>query len=119
MASQMGSSPAGGAASDSATSQSEAAAMENVSVVKGGPAQQGGTVARGPAAGAPGPHPSFHGRRISWIAVAIMMVGFLVGGLAMIFGGGGPIWWLFWVGAGISVLGLLIMLATNTFEDWY
>jgi hypothetical protein len=119
MASQMESGSAGGAASDSATSQSEAAAMENVSVVKGGPAQQGGTVAHGSPVGAPGPYPSYHGRRISWIAVTIMMVGFLVGGLAMVFGSGGPIWWLFWVGAGVTVLGLLVSLATNTFEDWY
>jgi hypothetical protein len=66
-----------------------------------------------------GPYPAFHGRTISWVAVSIMMVGFLVGGLALVVGHGGPLWWMFWTGVGISVLGLLAMLATNTFEDWY
>lgn len=66
-----------------------------------------------------GPHAAFHGRTISWVAVSIMVVGFIVGGLALIVGHGGSIWWLFWTGVGISVLGLLVMMATNTFEDWY
>ncbi len=57
---------------------------------------------------------------MSWVAVTIMVIGFVVGGLAMVTGGhGGPVWWMFWTGAGIAVLGLLISLATNTFEDWY
>ena len=66
-----------------------------------------------------GPHPTFHGRPVSWVAVSIIMAGFLIGGLALIFGHHGPTWWLFWVGVGASVLGILITLATNTFEDWY
>ena len=66
-----------------------------------------------------GPHPSYHGRRVSWVAVGMMTVGFLVGGLALIFGSHGPTWWLFWVGAGITAVGLLTSIATNTFEDWY
>jgi hypothetical protein len=37
----------------------------------------------------------------------------------MVFGHHGPIWWLFWVGAALAAAGLLISLATNTFEDWY
>ncbi len=110
---------ADGAASDSVTSQSEAA-MQDVSVAPGGSAEPGGAVAHGTPASTPVPYPSYHGRRISWIAVSIMMVGVLVGGLAMVVGGGGgPIWWLFWTGAGVTALGLLISLATNTFEDWY
>jgi glycerol-3-phosphate acyltransferase PlsY len=48
-----------------------------------------------------------------------MVAGFIIGGLAMVFGHGGPIWWLFWVGSGVAVLGLLLSLATNMFEDWY
>ncbi len=47
------------------------------------------------------PHP-FHGRPVSWVAVSIIMVGFLVGGLALVFG---PTWWLFWVGPGLAALG--------------
>jgi len=64
-------------------------------------------------------HPSFHGRTVSWVAVSIIMAGFLVGGLAMILGHGGPIWWLFWTGVALAVIGLLASVATNTFEDWY
>ncbi|HET9893611.1 MAG TPA: hypothetical protein VFQ44_01510 [Streptosporangiaceae bacterium] len=66
-----------------------------------------------------GPFPPFHGRRVSWVAVSIVVVGFLIGGLALVFGHHGPIWWLFWTGTGVAVLGLLITFATNTFEDWY
>lgn len=64
-------------------------------------------------------HPSFHGRTVSWVAVSIIMVGFLVGGLAMMVGNHGPTWWLFWLGVALAVVGLLISFATNTFEDWY
>lgn len=105
----------GGAASDSATSQSEAS-MQDAPVAPSGSIGEGRAVAHGRPGG---PHPSYHGRTVSWVAVAIMMVGFLVGGLAMIFGQHGPIWWLFWVGVGVAALGLLVSLATNTFEDWY
>jgi hypothetical protein len=66
-----------------------------------------------------GPFPSYHGRRISWIAVSIVTVGFVIGGLALVFGQHGAIWWLFWTGAGVAALGLLVTLVTNTFEDWY
>jgi hypothetical protein len=31
----------------------------------------------------------------------------------------GPTWWAFWVGVGLVVVGGLIALATNIFEDWY
>jgi len=93
--------------------------MQDTSVVPGGPSGQGGVAASGQSASAEGPYPSYHGRTVSWVAVGIMVVGFIVGGLALLLGTGGPIWWLFWVGVGITVLGLLISLATNTFEDWY
>jgi hypothetical protein len=58
--------------------------------------------------------PPFHGRAVSWTAVSIIMVGFVVGGLGLVFG---PNWVTFWVGVGMAV-GLLA-LATNIFEDWY
>lgn len=70
-------------------------------------------------AGHAGPYPTFHGRKVSWVAVVLVMVGFLVGGFAMVLGTGGPTWWLFWTGVGVAVLGLLIAVATNIFEDWY
>jgi fatty acid desaturase len=57
-----------------------------------------------------------HGRRVSWVAVSLIMAGFLVGGLGLILG---PAWWLFWVGVGLSVVGGLLALATDIFADWY
>jgi hypothetical protein len=104
--------------SDNPTSQNEAA-MQDTSVVPGGPSGQGGVAASGQSASAEGPYPSYHGRAVSWVAVGIMVAGFIVGGLALLLGSGGPIWWLFWAGVGITALGLLISLATNMFEDWY
>ena len=70
-------------------------------------------------AGHAGPYPPFHGRKVSWVAVGLVMAGFMIGGFGLMFGTGGPIWWLFWTGAGVAVLGLLVAAATNIFEDWY
>jgi hypothetical protein len=72
-----------------------------------------GTVAEG---GAPGHYESFHGRPVSWVAVSLMMLGFLWGGLGLVFG---PAWWAFWVGVGLVAVGGLLGLATNIFDDWY
>ncbi len=105
----------GGSTSGSGTSQSEAA-MQDTSVVPGG---QGGVTAPGHSATATGPYPSYHGRTVSWVAVAIMVVGFILGGMALVFAHGGPTWWLFWTGVGVTALGLLVSFATNMFEDWY
>ncbi len=67
--------------------------------------------------GVPVPYPPpYHGRPVSWIAVSIVMVGFLVGGLALVFG---PTWVPFWIGVGLVAVGGLLALATNIFEDWY
>jgi len=64
----------------------------------------------------PGHYEPFHGRPVSWVAVSIIMVGFLIGGLALVFG---PTWWLFWAGLGVVVIGGLLAASTNIFEDWY
>jgi hypothetical protein len=61
------------------------------------------------------PHP-FHGRPVSWVAVSLIMIAFLAGGLALVFG---PTWWLFWVSMGVAAVGVLTAMATNIFEDWY
>lgn len=45
-------------------------------------------------------HEAHHGRPASWVAVSIIIVGFVVGGIAMVVS---PAWWLFWTGAGIVV----------------
>ncbi len=62
------------------------------------------------------PYPAFHGRTVSWTAVVIITIGFIVGGLALVFG---PTWWLFWASVGMTAVGGLLALATNIFEDWY
>jgi hypothetical protein len=66
--------------------------------------------------GTPVSFPSYHGRPVSWTAVSIIMIAFLAGGLALVFG---PTWWLFYASVGLAVVGGLIALATNIFEDWY
>ncbi len=64
----------------------------------------------------PGQYEPFHGRPVSWVAVSIIMLGFLVGGLSLVFG---TIWWLFWTSVGLVVVGGLLALSTDIFEDWY
>jgi hypothetical protein len=59
---------------------------------------------------------SFHGRTVSWVAVSIIMAGFLAGGLGLVLG---PTWWLFWAGGVMVVIGGLLALGTHIFEDWY
>ena len=62
------------------------------------------------------PLEAYHGRRASWVVTAIVIVGFIVGGIALPIG---PTWWLFWTGVGIVVLGAIIGAAIHIFDDWY
>jgi len=62
-------------------------------------------------------HATHHGRTSSWVAIAIIVTGFVVGGVSMFFSP--VIWWLFWVGAGIVVVGGIMALSTNILDDWY
>ncbi|HUK73521.1 MAG TPA: HGxxPAAW family protein [Streptosporangiaceae bacterium] len=57
-----------------------------------------------------------HGRTASWIAVVIVLVGFMVGGAGLVFG---PTWLLFWVGLGVAGVGGILALSTGIFDDWY
>jgi hypothetical protein len=85
--------------------------------LEGAPQQQGEPapfVSQVP--GTPVAYPVFHGRPVSWVAVSTVMLGFLVGGIALVFG---PTWWAFWTGLGLAAAGGLLALATNIFEDWY
>jgi hypothetical protein len=66
--------------------------------------------------GTPVHFPTYHGRSVSWVAVTLIVVAFVAGGLALVFG---PTWWLFWVSLGLAAIGALLALATNIFEDWY
>jgi len=54
------------------------------------------------------------GRPSSWVAVTVMFIGFLVGGLALPFG---PIWILFWVGVAIVVIGGVFGLLVDIMSD--
>lgn len=57
---------------------------------------------------------SHAGRLGSWVAVAVMWIGFIVGGVAMVTG---PMWWLFWTGAGIVAVGGVVGLVLRIFDD--
>jgi len=59
---------------------------------------------------------TFHGRSISWFAVGLILVGFVVGGLGLVFG---PTWVAFWLGLAVSGVGALLAMGTGIFDDWY
>jgi hypothetical protein len=61
-------------------------------------------------------HEEFHGRPASWVATSIVIVGFIIGGIALPIG---PTWWLFWTGVGIVVVGAIAGAAVHIFDDWY
>ena len=61
-------------------------------------------------------HEAHHGRPASWVAVSVIIVGFVVGGIAMVIG---PSWWLFWTGAAIVVIGGIIAMSSRILDDWY
>lgn len=57
------------------------------------------------------------GKPMSWVAIAVIVIGFLVGGIAMV---PHPTWWAFWLGVGIAVVGCVMTLFSKTFsDDWY
>ncbi|GLZ12862.1 hypothetical protein Acsp04_30970 [Actinomadura sp. NBRC 104425] len=57
---------------------------------------------------------SHAGRPKSWAAVAVIFIGFIVGGVALAMG---PNWPVFLVGAGIVVLGGIIAFAVDIMSD--
>jgi hypothetical protein len=59
---------------------------------------------------------NFGGRPASWVAVSIIIVGFIVSGVAMV---PRPTWWVFWLGGGIVVIGGIMATAGHIFDDWY
>ena len=57
------------------------------------------------------------GRPASWIGVGIVIVGFIIGGIAFF---PDPHWTIFWIGTAVAIVGCLILFfskAMNT--DWY
>lgn len=63
-----------------------------------------------------GYHQGKHGRPVSWVAVTIVMIGFIVGGAGLV---AGPTWWLFWLGGGLAAVGGIFALGSGIFNDWY
>lgn len=61
-------------------------------------------------------HEAHHGRPASWVASSVVIAGFIVGGIALPIG---PVWWLFWTGVAIVVLGAIMGAAVHIFDDWY
>jgi hypothetical protein len=61
-------------------------------------------------------HDSFHGRPVSWAAVVVITIGFVIGGFAMV---PTPTWWLFWTAAAITAVGLGVGALAKMTEDWY
>jgi hypothetical protein len=60
------------------------------------------------------------GRPISWTGTSITIVGFIIGGIAFPISNPGPNWIVFWVGAAIAIVGLLVLLFSKAMStDWY
>lgn len=57
------------------------------------------------------------GRPISWTGTTIVIIGFIIGGVAFI---PKPNWILFWVGTAVAIIGCLILAFSKAMtEDWY
>jgi hypothetical protein len=54
------------------------------------------------------------GRPISWAVVILVILGFIVGGLALVLS---TIWWLFWTAVAVVVLAIIVGWATGIMED--
>ncbi|MFG2002359.1 HGxxPAAW family protein [Spirillospora sp. NPDC048911] len=57
---------------------------------------------------------SHAGRPGSWVAVAVVFIGFVVGGVALTIG---PNWIVFWAGVAIVAVGSVLMGAVHIFSD--
>ncbi|WP_067467552.1 HGxxPAAW family protein [Actinomadura macra] len=57
---------------------------------------------------------SHAGRPKSWIAVAIIFIGFAIGGVGLVMG---PDWIVFGAGAAVTVIGGIIALAVDIMTD--
>ncbi|HEY6494382.1 MAG TPA: HGxxPAAW family protein [Trebonia sp.] len=60
------------------------------------------------------------GRPVSWVGTSIVIVGFVIGGIAFPIANPGPNWVVFWVGTAIAVIGCLILAVSKAMStDWY
>jgi hypothetical protein len=57
------------------------------------------------------------GRPISWVGTSVVVIGFIIGGIAFV---PEPHWLPFWIGVGVAIIGCLILLFSKAMtEDWY
>lgn len=55
-----------------------------------------------------------HGAKLgSWLACLVMLVGVVVGGIALVYWN----WTVFWVGVGVFVLGMIFARLVNIMDD--
>ena len=67
--------------------------------------------------GAPHAEEHFSGRPISWIGTSVVIIGFIIGGIAFV---PAPHWTIFWIGTAVAIVGCLTLLFAKTMnEDWY
>jgi hypothetical protein len=59
-------------------------------------------------------HGSHAGRPSSWVAVTIIFIGFVLGGVALTIG---PNWILFYAGVAVIVVGFVVSAAVHLFSD--
>ena len=57
------------------------------------------------------------GRPISWAGTIVVIIGFIIGGIAFI---PKPDWLIFWIGTGVAIVGCLVLLFSKAMStDWY
>ena len=57
------------------------------------------------------------GRPISWVGTVVVIIGFIIGGIAFI---PKPDWIIFWIGTGVAIVGCLVLLFSKAMStDWY
>ncbi|MEV5408016.1 HGxxPAAW family protein [Thermopolyspora sp. NPDC052614] len=57
---------------------------------------------------------SHAGRPKSWLAITVILAGFILGGVALCLG---PLWGLFWAGVAVAALGGILALVFDVFSD--
>jgi hypothetical protein len=57
------------------------------------------------------------GRPISWVGTVVVIIGFIIGGIAFV---PKPDWLIFWIGSGVAIIGCLVLLFSKAMStDWY
>jgi hypothetical protein len=76
-----------------------------------------GTGTAGALAYDPGHMEHNPGRPISWVGTSVVIIGFIIGGIAFV---PSPHWLIFWIGTGVAIVGCLILVFSKAMStDWY